>query len=288
MKKRWPFQRGSRFETSTAGFDPALALVQGNPYGTPTGPGLIIPQAAGTSYLTRYLFLLATYTFNPGEIARIRGMRQLLTIAAFPATGSGNAGYLYPLELPVTTPTWHFSDANVSWHLRRMDPQPNVSSNAYNGPNLAYRMSSSPALLFERAQAESGGYLPPYGGRPPGNICVPDLGAFQDIRFPWKSDRAWDRLDVEIEGPGTFALFASVQQTNPNSRAVLTLPGSLPGGTTSAFPPEELFIQNFPQSWYYRIGRSLIFREALLLPGNGCERRSVVQPEQSARYHRKW
>jgi len=256
---KWPGkQRGTRQEVSTSGFDPALALIYGNPKNTPTGPGLIIPQAVPASG-QRYLFQLSTFALNAGEIARIVGIRQYLSIAALPTTGSGATGYQYVLELPVTSVFWHFSDANVSWHLRRFSAQPTLKRNTTNQQNLTYKTSNSPTLLY--VSPPSDGYTAPAGGRPPGTVLVPDLGSFQDLRFPWQSDRAWDLgVDIEVEGPATFGLFASVQQTNPSTRPVLTLPGSLPGGTSGgSFSPEDLFILNFPTSYYHRIAGSLIF-----------------------------
>lgn len=283
MKRaQWPGRkRGTRQEVSTAGFDPALALIYGNPYGAPTGPGLIIPRVVPASG-QRYLFLLASFALDIEEIVRLVGIRQYLSIAAFPATGSGATGYDYVLEQPVTSPMWHFSDANVSWHLRRYSEQPTLNNNPFNQQNLTYRTSNSPTLLYQNAPSQPGGYTAPAGGRPPGTVLVPDLGAFQDLRFPWQQDKAGDRtLDHEVRGPGTYGLFASVQQTNPTTRPVLTLPGTLPGGTTSAFPPEELFIQNFPLSWYYRIAGSLIFETTPYFQDNDrptwCSPGTIVQ-----------
>jgi hypothetical protein len=261
MRRRWPNARGTRQEVSTAGFDPALALIYGNPNNTPTGPGLIIPQTVPPSG-QRYLFLLASFQLNAGEMARLIGIRQYLSIATLQINTFDNPedNYSYPLELPVTSPMWHFTDANVSWHLRRYTSSPQWRWNANNKQNLTYKNSNSPTLLYVRAPGQFGGYIPPANGRPPGTVVVPDLGSFQDLRFPWQMDKAGDRtLDVELQGPATFGFFASVLQTNPDTRPTLTLPGTLPGGTTSAFPPEELFIQNFPTSYYYRIAGSLIF-----------------------------
>lgn len=255
-------KRGTRWETSTAGRDPALALIQGNPYGTATGPGLIVPATPPTvnTYRNRYLFMLAAWQFNAGEISRIVGMRQYVTIGAQVDAGLTNPllDYQYPLELPITTPMWHFSDANISWHLRRVDPSPNANMSVFNRPNLRFRLTESPALLFEKSPAEVGGYVPPYGGRPPGNVVVTDLGAFQDIRFKWDDDHAWESIDAEIEGPCMVALFASVQQTSPGTRPTLRLPVPFLGGS---LPPEEAFLQDFPNAVYYRIAGSLIFEQ---------------------------
>ena len=267
--RKWS-KRGSRFEVSTYGRDPALALIKGNPYGTVTGPGLIIPATPPSVNVAsnRYLFMLAQWSFNVGEYARLVGMRQYLTLGALVPVTSDNPddSYNYIVEQPVVTPTWHPSDATVSWHLRRTDIQPNVNIGAFNKPNYCYRQSDNPALLYENDFTQPNGYEPPFGGEPPGNIMVPDLGAFQDIRFPW-SERQWESLGVEIEGPCRVALYASVQQTSPNMRPVLPAP-TVPfyGG---GLVPEEQFLLNYPQAVLYRIAGSLIFERQPMLRERG-------------------
>jgi hypothetical protein len=252
-------QRGSRFEVSTQGRDPALALIKGNPYGTVTGPGLIIPATppATNTSSNRYLFLLAQWQVNVGELVRLVGIRQYLTLGALvPQVEFEETVYNYVAELPITSATWHLADANVSWHLRRVDLQPNLNQSPFNKPNYMFRQPVTPALMFENDFTQAGGYKPPFGGRPPGNTLVSDLGSFQDIRFPWQSNQAWDQLDVEVRGPCMVALFASVQQSTPGTRPTLSLPeGYIAGG----LPPEEVFLQNFPSAVYYRIAGSLIF-----------------------------
>jgi hypothetical protein len=111
-----------------------------------------------------------------------------------------------------------------------------------------------------------GGYAPPYAGRPPGTVLIPEFGNFHDLRFPWKDDHAWESLDIEVEGPCAIELYASVQQTNPSTRPILDLTSL--GGCCCGLPPEEQFIQTFTNAVYTRIAGSLIFEEANFVPEN--------------------
>jgi hypothetical protein len=75
---------------------------------------------------------------------------------------------------------------------------------------------------------------------------VGGLGNIHDLRFPWDSANAWHSFGesgVDIAGGGRLSLYASVLQTNPNTRGVPTLPvvPSLSNNTT----PEEAFIQAY-------------------------------------------
>lgn len=251
--------RGSRHEVSTASRDPSLQLVKGDPYGTLTFMGLPVPPTPPTTASNRYLFLLASAQFNMNHVARLVGIRQFVTIGAL--VPNDEQGTIYPIERPIVTPNWHFSDANISWHLRRYELQPNANFSEFNRSGTSFKNSSTPSLLFVKSPLEVGGYVPPL---PPGNVVVPDLGNFHDIRFPWEDDHAWDSLDIEIEGPCTIGLFASVQQTVPATRATLALPSPLPGGI-DCLDPEDAFILNFPLSVYKRVAGALIFEDVPFL-----------------------
>jgi len=178
----------------------------------------------------------------------------------------------YPLELEVTSPFWKFVDGNISWHLRRVGPlYQNTTATTRNAEGLQFLYGQTPALLFQRAPADLGGYNPPYGGQPPGNVLVPDLATFHDLRFFWKTDDAWSSLDIEFEGPCDIALFASVKQTDPTTRTPLVIP---PGVKLSTLQREDAFIATpqapldprqeigvAPDAKYWRIAGSLVFEE---------------------------
>jgi len=331
------YNRGTRREQTTVGFDPNLQNVGSDPYGSPYWVGQTIqptPPANGS----RYLYLLALSRFGAHRKARLVGMRQLVTIgqyipftvsttaaggqtlptspvnvastAGFPSAGialittsagvqkvmytgltptsltgvTGGVGVIapgalvqaiianYPLEREVTTPFWKFVDGNISWHLRRIGPlYQNTTATTKNSESMQFLYGQTPALLFQNLPSDFGGYVPPYGGQPPGNALIPDLATFHDIRFPWWSNQAWHGLDIEIEGPCDIALFASVLQTNPLTRTPLVIP---PGVPLRTLQPEDAFIATpanpadprqqigpAPNAVYARVAGSLIFEE---------------------------
>lgn len=264
MRNHW--NRGTRTEFSTASRDPALQLVKGSPDGTLAYTGLpipaVVPQQLSASN-TRYLFLLASAQFNDGQVARLVGMRQYVEIGA-PVAPADEGGAIYPIVRPIVSPLWRFADGNISWSLRRYGLRPNANRSTENLSGSSFRMSGTPSLLFETIDRDTGNYTPPNGGRPPGNVIIPDLGNFHDLRFPWDSDHAWDSLDIEIKGPCTIGLFASVQQTTPGTRAVLNFPNPPPGGFDS-ITKEDAFLLNFPNTVYTRIAGSLIFESVSML-----------------------
>jgi hypothetical protein len=269
--------RGSRLELSTVGFDENLQNVGSDPYRSPYWVGQRIPSAPPQNG-SRYLFLLAIKRIDAHRKIRLVGMRQLVTIGQYvQVVVDEQVVASYPIELEVTSPYFKFPDANISWHLRRVPPMyQNVTANTNNCESRQFRYGQSPALLFENPTTDAGEYLPPYGGQPPGNILVPDLATFHDLRFPWRNSQVWQELDVEIEGPCDVALFASVKQTDPNSRTPLIVPPGVPLETLSR---EDAFIAKplnnadpkqqvgmAPNAVYWRIAGSLIFEEENFYP----------------------
>ena len=255
--------RGTKYEVSTNTRDPSLQLVFADPWGTLTQLGLSIPAAIPTFYpqnfANRYLALLSSRRFAAGEKFRLVGMRQRVLIGQLVGITEVSTGY--PVYTAVTTPEWHFSDANISWHLRRVPLQQVFNQNQFNAAELAFRTTDTPAILYENAPAQLGGYAPPNGGVPPGDAFIPEFGDFHDMRFPWQDDIAWSALNIEGEGPCAIQFFASIQQTDPSERPTLNLSG-LSADAINSLVPEERFIQNFPNAIYTRIAGSLIFEEA--------------------------
>jgi hypothetical protein len=264
--------RGIRYEVSTSGFDPALQGVWSDPYSGVYNVGLIIPQVLPIvrDPQHRLLFILATIRLNAYRKVRLVGIRQLLTIAALIPRSGEIPPPPYILEKQVVTPYWHFTDADVSWHVMRVPPGNNPKNNPKNSDGVAFRYATGSALLFEK-NPNNQSYQPPNGGRPLGSPVSPSLGNLHDIRFPWVDDHAQDSCDVEIEGPCDVVFYASVQQTNPLTRATIPTGLTFPFGTDN-FPTEEAFIGNFAEqdpaipTIYWRIGGSLIFEDCSMIP----------------------
>ena len=244
--------KSKRWEISSVGPDADLQLVGSDASGASAWLGLPIP--ASTISGDRYSFLVSVARFGIGERAKLRGMRQLVEIGAYVPTGDED-GTSYPLKRLVTTPNWRFVDGNIMWSLRRLRPQISGYYNSANQDGLQWRTSLSPAQLFETITSF---IAPPYNGLFPGDSLEPNLTEFFDLRFPWTSDNAADILDSPITGPCMIALFASVLQTNPVTRA--KLPGA-PGtfSTNTGITPEDAFVGNYPTANYTRVAGSLIF-----------------------------
>jgi hypothetical protein len=267
-----------RIELPTTGTDEFFQLIGSDPYGSMSNVGLRVPllhtdalrDLNGTPiFQNRYLFCAATYSVGEGSVGRILGYRQLVTIGTSVNVGGDGPPLFREVEFEVTSPFWHFADANVSFHLRRTGG-PGHQGAPHNTPgpndlrNFKWKTSDGPALLYETAAFGAGevfyvnlaGYSPPNAGKPWGDLLADGhQGTFYDLRTPWRSQGAWRSLQpgVEVEGPDTITAFISVMQTDPESRAVLPAPADL-----GALPPEERFLQAYPLAIYWRVGFSLI------------------------------
>jgi hypothetical protein len=257
-------------EISTTGIDEYLQLVGGDSSNGSTSMGLRVPTLATPSRDQRYLFALATFSVGPSQLARIIGSRQFVSIGQGGVGVSGESGGPRYVEMEVTSSNWRFQDGNVFWGLRRTgapNSQGQTSSTPSPSPSLrstAYQTSTSPALLYDTLVPQTSPTLSPYyvdltSYTPPalGRLgeAIEAGTEFYDLRTPWRTYGAWGSLGFPIEGPDTVTFFASVRQTDPNKRVELALPDTVYAG---GLPPEEQFLQNFPNAIYWRVAASLI------------------------------
>jgi len=261
--------RRGRIEIVTIGLNPNRQLVGSDPAGGPYDLGLWIGTNGGPQIPTqRQQFVLCAKYFNAGQRGRLVGFRQYLTIIDNIVLGAGSTAYTYPLERPVETPTWSYTDGNVLWGIRQLPPGATMLANAQNADGLAFEVSQTPAQLFQTIVGNI--VTPPNGGSFPGNVLTPELGRFFDLRC-----RRWSkpsRCDIPFEGPCNIVFMASVQQTNPGTRAApppTTGGGALPFLTTQGATPEDAFVQWYPGSIYGRIAGSLIFEMEEQAPTGG-------------------
>lgn len=219
------------FETWSFGIDEGLQGLGGDPWGTIAATGLRIPTLVTPDSAHRYLFLLAGFELGERDRATIRGWRELLTLGV--SAGGDVVGGDAPIpitsiiELPVTNPIFRLPDGNVSWSLTRIDP---TTLNSYVvGPppiapaisNFSWRLAKGPALLYEVGTAVTASgfytdltaYKPPNFGRPYGEP-IAHLKVTHDVRTEWLTRGAWNSLDLDVEGPGYFAMWASVAQSS--------------------------------------------------------------------------
>jgi hypothetical protein len=265
----------TRVEARSWGFDPALCGIGATPSGEPNAAGLRVPTLATTSHLTRYLFQLCTLKLPPGQVVNLVGLSQTLQLGTDTNDGT-------PPVYPVTklvgragagNPNWSFPDGNVSWHVRLIRQPPLISPaqmNVLSCDSFAWTWSDTPALVFDTATfnaqnldgngrpdnyVDLTGYTPPYGGKIPGEPVAETLGTFTDLRFPPDDPSKQSIEPVVVEGPGALVFLASVWQTNPDTRAVLTVPQMFP---IDPEMPEEGFIAAWPASVYWRIGGGMV------------------------------
>jgi hypothetical protein len=258
------------YEVATAGIDEAFQLITSDPFGGSSNVGLRVPTTpTNPDGSNRYLMLLASFEVPEGTNARVIGFRQGLWLGAKQTADEGGAPTRV-IEQLVTDPAFHLQDGNVSWHMhvlpRGQLPFPGGQSFTPGRRSASFRFSNAPALLYENGSDFGANpyyltpvsYVPPNSGKPWGTPLRNDLGTFYDLRTEWASHGAWHSMNEPVEGGGDgtiVALFASVKQTDPNSRVALVPPGTIYTGGISA---EEQFLLNFPAAVYWRVAGALI------------------------------
>jgi hypothetical protein len=269
-----------RIEIPTDGTDEALQLIGSDPFGSMSSVGLRVPSLSTFALATanglrqpnnRYLFAAAQYSVAEGSVGRILGYRLLQTIGVKIQVGGGFSPSLFRVvEQEVLSPFWHFPDASVSYHLRRMGPPdhqriPHTTPNPVTLRSTHLIMSTGPALLYETIATPAGdpfyvnltGYTPPNGGKPYGEpLGDGHQGTFYDLRTQQRTHGAWHSLDIEVEGPDTIVAFISVGQSDPATRPALPVP--TPTFFSGGLSAEEQFLLNFPNAIYWRVGFSLV------------------------------
>lgn len=242
------------YEVATQSFDRDLLGVGSSPYLGDAGYlGIRVPDPPTVDQSHRYLFRLLAISVANNRALSVKGLRQLVTIGAVPSQRQPGCPGV-PVELAVTSPFWHFVDGNVSWHLRweneiqarlhAIDPaqQPGTS------PSLE---GTDSVLLYAPPFPP---YTPPGAGIPPG-FAVDALGTWHDLRFPW-DETHWG-LDIPLRGPGTLVFYASVHQTNPETRCPINPPSS----GLDVLSPEDQFVAAFEADdvdvTYFRVAGAL-------------------------------
>lgn len=188
---------------------------------------------------------------NEEEYCVIRSIQQLLTIGAQLDVGDEQDPTQYPLEIPVTDPTWCFPDGNVSWHLRIVEPHTapatTLSPTVFGPPYSAERFGLTPAILtIVQPIPAVAAYLPLNGGYPYGAPAM-GLGTFYDVRFPWGQRQ--QHLNLREDGMCQVVMYASVFQTDPDTRVQ---PPAAADGTY--LRQEDRFVMNHDTARYWRVG----------------------------------
>jgi len=262
-------------ETSAQGIDEFKQLFGTDPQKRITLNGLRIPALATNNITSpagynRYLFLLDYLELAANTRICITGLRQMVDIGV-DLGATGEAVTHYPMVMPVTSPDWCFSDANISWHLMGLPigMAQQLLRPVFKTPNAlnaAFQMSKSPALLWQtmtltnpNLYVTATAYQPPNGGLPWGTPITPDLDTFYDLRFPRK-DKQEHNTEIYVDGAKAVALFASVKQTNPATRPVPAAALTVAGTLSSGIAPEEAFLINFPNAIYWKVGGAILWK----------------------------
>jgi hypothetical protein len=215
---------------STRGIDQGRSFVGGPNPGDLSNVGMLIPAERTASYSTRYLFRLATVEVPARHRFWVTSIRQLLTIAArvdiyrdVPQGPQADPSFIL-LERQVITPMWAFPDGNVSWHLRRTPPdardrEPPMTFQQGCDRNPYGREPAQCAVRPSNTAIGPSLYIPPGAGIPPGEP-VSNYGHWNDMRDPWYAQPSTTALGLEVLGPCSVILYASVWQTNPDQRPV--------------------------------------------------------------------
>lgn len=241
-----------KFEVVSAGADPDLFGVGSSPYFGDTGNTFLpVPVAPTTDQRSRYEYRLCVLPVSSAQIAIVCGLRTYVGIAGTVEESN------IPYEIPVTSPNWKFTDGNVSFHLRRLGPafydsRWSAAQIAGTSPQVS---GSDSALLFNQL---AGPYIPPGAGIPPGD-AVDNLGTWRDMRFPWTAAN-WDMMRVPVPGPCTLVLYASIRQTDPETRPT---PPEPPCGF-GVLSPEDQFLASVLDARYSHVGASMLIE---LAPG---------------------
>lgn len=243
--------RRGRWEVTSVGLDPNLQLVGGDPWGTSTYTGLVVP-AASTSSLGgarfRYLFMLARASFPFGCKARLKGLRLYASLR-----GQTDAGFVE--ELPITSPLWRFPDANLTFHVRVVPMRQIDTRNPLNADSLMFRDAVAPSLLFQTL----GPYSPPNGGRPWGKALAASLGTIHGLPYPWRDSQVELELDVPIPPGNDVAVYCSAAQHDTSVSAP-----TLTTQQAAAATPETAFWSAFTNVQYNRVAAGMTFEDEVL------------------------
>jgi len=245
-----------RYEIVTAGKDPSLGFIGGDPFKTNVFTGLDVPATTSASIGdARYLFMLARAQFNSGEQGvRLVGIRQYAELIAR-VTSEDGPTQVFRKE--ILSPMFRPPDGNISWHVMIIPKTARDRRNPANADSFVYQDSYSPALLFQTTSP----YSPPNGGRPWGTAIGASLGNIHELRYPWQKDFTEYAIDIPIPLPCDVALFASVRQNDPSTNPTGT---GLTAQQIAALDPEEQFLVAFHDvAQYGRIAGSLVFDQNL-------------------------
>lgn len=260
----WACRR--RVELVSVAVDDDLQGVGATPVvGDFSSTGVRVPNTPTVDQSHRYLIRLCGAEVPSGAGLVIRGVRQAVTLRAEYAQTDQQENPIgtFVFEKEVESPWWHFIDGNVSFHFKWAQQVQSVR-HIFDPLQLPGTSPSTfgidSALLYTPNALGPfvGPYVPPGAGIPPGRD-VDFLSVLREIRYPWRNTD-WT-LSVPLEGPGVLVMYASVRQTNPDTRLAppqLTAPAPFNDPLQCALRPEDQFLIQHPTCRYGRVAGAMV------------------------------
>lgn len=251
----------STIDQSSAAFDPDNEGVGSTYLNDPAASRIFIPEAP-TGRNARYLVRLAAIAVESYQKIRINGIRQAIGIGCMlRGTNGDDEPIQYPLEMDQISPFWRFTDGNVAWGLRVLPGPPATHGPRQRGVGVGpgegtdYASGTDSCRLVNinpTLNAPANGYFP---GKPAGS-----LGLFRDLRYFWRAQGGIYSIDYEVEGPCIVGLYASIKQTDPETRQSLI---SLVPNDYIPPTPEDAFVldlerRQLPPARYRHISGAII------------------------------
>lgn len=226
------------YQQSRAGYGSSASA--GDAYGATLEVPNFIPVSGD-----RFFFRLCAAEVAAGQRCKVLGYKFTTLIGRrFDVVVEGippNA-WPYKIEREVVSPFWSFVDGNVTYYLRKVPrrerqilpvPVPPLPPSVQRGLN-----GIDAALLTMTYDPAARIYTPPAGGQPDGDP-IAGLDKIYDQPAPW--------IDVSessdyVDGPCTITAYATIKQTNHETRPFLPL-ASYPTGTLAqGLRPEDQFL----------------------------------------------
>jgi len=208
-------------------------------------PLLPVPDFIPTTG-SRFLFRLCAAQVAPNEEARVVSYKltsligQRTDVRILPPNTDQ---WTYLVEREVVSPFWSFVDGNVTWYFRSVPVDgTQLAKDPLWPPSVDRELSGlSPALLALTYDPTLRLYTPPGGGGPPPGSSIAGLDTIREQPGVWTSPLPAEDF---VKGPCVITMFASVLQTDPNTRPYLPLanyPNPI-GGLSQGLRPEDQFL----------------------------------------------
>lgn len=262
--KHWQCQ--TRVELVSASVDDDLEGVGASPVpGDFSSTGVTVPTAPTVDQQHRYLIRLCGAEIPGGAGLIVRGLRQAVLLRAdYPLEDEqGNYAGTFSFFKEQTSEWWRFIDGNVSFHLKwtqQVQSKRHIVDPLQRAGLSPSTFGVDSAVLYVPTGADPLGppYTPPGAGIPPGRD-VDFLGTLRELRYPW-GNTDWS-LHVPVIGPGKVTLYASVYQTDPDTRLKppqLVPPAPFTDPVLCGMRPEDQFLMQHPTCRYARVAGALL------------------------------